>query len=117
MENPYFHIMAHPTGRLIGKREAYDIDLEEIMKAAKENGCFFEINADPERLDLSDIHTRLAKDMEIRIAISTDAHTISGLDNMRFGVYQARRAWLEPEDVLNTRSWNDLQKIIKHNKI
>ncbi|MEJ2627001.1 MAG: DNA polymerase/3'-5' exonuclease PolX [bacterium] len=117
MENPYFHIMAHPTGRLIGKREAYDIDLEEIMKEAKENGCFFEINADPERLDLSDIHARLAKDMGIKIAISTDAHTISGLDNMRFGVYQARRAWLEPEDVLNTRSWNDLQKIIKHNKI
>ncbi|MFO7890345.1 MAG: DNA polymerase/3'-5' exonuclease PolX [bacterium] len=113
MENKYFNIFCHPTGRLIGKREGYDIDMEKIMKEAKDRGCFLEINADPERLDLSDIHARMAKDMGIKIAVSTDAHTVSALDNIRFGVGQARRAWLEADDVLNTRSWKEIEKLIR----
>jgi DNA polymerase (family 10) len=113
MENPNFHIMAHPTGRLIGERDPYEIDMEEIMKQAVQCGCFFEINADPYRLDLSDVHARMAKEKGIKIAVSTDAHSVSSLENMRFGVGQARRAWLEPEDVLNTRPWKELKKMLR----
>ncbi|NIR46914.1 DNA polymerase/3'-5' exonuclease PolX [candidate division KSB1 bacterium] len=112
MDNPYFNIFAHPTGRLIGQREPYDLDLERIMEAAKERGCFLELNAQPERLDLSDVHVKMAKEMGIKIAISTDAHTISDLDYMRFGIGEARRGWLEPDDVLNTQKWNDLKKLL-----
>ncbi len=112
MENKYFNIFCHPTGRLIGEREGYDIDIEKVMKGAKDRGCFIEINADPERLDLSDIHARMAKKMGIKISVSTDSHTVAALDNMRFGVGQARRAWLEPDDILNTRSWKELKKIL-----
>ncbi len=113
MENPYFHIFAHPTGRFIGEREGYEIDLEAVLKAAKDNGCFLELNAQPERLDINDAYCRMAKEMGIKIAISTDAHTTSDLDFMRFGIGQARRGWLEADDVLNTRSWNDLKKLIR----
>lgn len=81
--------------------------------AALERGCYFEVNAQPERLDLTDIHCRMAKEMGLRVAISTDAHTTATLDYMRFGVGQARRGWLEPEDVLNTRSWKNLKKLLK----
>ena len=113
MENPYFHIFAHPTGRLIGERESYEIDLEAVMQGAKDNGCFLELNAQPERLDINDAYCRMAKEMGIKIAISTDAHTTSDLDFMRFGIGQARRGWLEADDVLNTKSWNGLKKLIR----
>ncbi|MBN2552845.1 MAG: DNA polymerase/3'-5' exonuclease PolX [Spirochaetales bacterium] len=113
MDNPHFNILAHPTGRLIGSREAYAVDLERVMRAAVERGCFLEINADPERLDLSDVHCKMAKEMGLKIPISTDAHSTSGLDHMRFGVAQARRGWLSAEDVLNTRSWGELKKLLK----
>ncbi len=113
MQNPYVHIMAHPTGRLIGKRDSYEIDMEKIIHAAKDNGCFLEINAAPERLDLSDIYAKMAKDVGVKLAISTDAHSEDNLNYMRFGVAQARRAWLEPKDVLNTYSWTDLKQMIK----
>lgn len=113
MDNPYFNILAHPTGRLINKREPYDVDIESLMKAAKERGCFMEINANPERLDLSDIHSKMAKEMGIRISISTDAHSISDYDNMRYGVWQGRRGWLEKNDVLNTRNLGELNKLFK----
>ncbi len=112
MDNPYFNIFAHPTGRLIGEREPYEIDLEKVMKSAKKKNCFLEINAQPDRLDLSDNYIKMAKDMGVKLAISTDAHSKSDLDNMRFGVSQARRGWLEPDDVLNTRKWEDLKKLI-----
>jgi len=104
MDNPYFNILAHPTGRLIGQREGIDIDIEKILKHAKENNCFLEINAQPERLDLNDINAKLAKEMGIKMAISTDAHNIYTLDYMEYGVYQARRGWCEKEDILNTHS-------------
>lgn len=113
MDNPHFNIFAHPTGRIIGRRAPYDLDVERVMEAAKERGCFLELNAQPERLDLKDVYVKMAKEMGIKIAISTDAHTISDLDFMRFGVGQARRGWLEPEDVLNARNWADLKKLLK----
>jgi DNA polymerase (family 10) len=113
MDNPNFNIMAHPTGRRIGGREAYEMDLERVMQAALERGCFLEINAQPERLDLNDIYARRAKEMGLKLAISTDAHHVGGLAYMRFGVAQARRGWLEAEDVLNTRSWENLRVLLK----
>ncbi len=102
MENPNFHIFAHPTGRLIGERDPYEIDLETVMKAAVKNGCFLELNAQPDRLDLSDTYCKMAKEMGVKITISTDAHTTADLGNMRIGIGQARRGWLETDDVLNT---------------
>jgi DNA polymerase (family 10) len=83
------------------------------MKAAVERGCFMEINADPLRLDLNDIHCKTAREIGLKISISTDAHSIGGLDQMRFGVAQARRGWLTREDVLNARSWEELEKLLK----
>jgi DNA polymerase (family 10) len=113
MDNPYFNIFAHPTGRLINERGPYEVDLEKIMEAAKERGCFLEINAQPDRLDLSDRHCKMAKDMGLKLAVSTDAHSVSDLELIRYGLDQARRGWLEPDDVINTRSLKDLKKILK----
>jgi DNA polymerase (family 10) len=113
MDNPNFGILAHPTGRLINERPGYGIDMERVIEAAKERGCFLEINAQPERLDLDDVHGRLAKEIGVKLAISTDAHSTAQLDFMRFGIDQARRAWLAPEDVLNTRPWAELRKLLR----
>jgi DNA polymerase (family 10) len=112
MDNPYFNILAHPTGRLINQRAAYEIDMERVMEAAVERGCYLELNAEPERLDLNDVHCRMAKDLGLKLAISTDAHTMSNLEHMRFGVDQGRRGWLEPENVLNTRPWRELETLL-----
>jgi DNA polymerase (family 10) len=113
MDNPYVNILAHPTGRLINERKPYEIDMERIMHAAKERGCFMELNSHPDRLDLLDSHCKMAKDTGVKIAISTDAHRTSDLEFMRFGIGQARRGWIEAEDVLNTRSWEKLKKLLK----
>jgi len=113
MDNPYFNILAHPTGRLIEERQAYDVDLEAVMKAAKERGCFLELNAHPDRLDLTDRDCKMAKDIGVKVVVSTDAHSITDLDFMRFGIYQARRGWLEPDDILNTRSLKQLWKLLR----
>jgi DNA polymerase (family 10) len=113
MDNPYFNILAHPSGRLINERESYEVDMERLMKAAMERGCFLELNAHPDRLDLTDIDCKMAKEMGLKVVISTDAHSISDLDFIRFGVGQARRGWLGPEDVLNTRSLKELLKLLK----
>lgn len=113
MENPYFNILAHPTGRRIGERGPYEIDLKKVMKEALDKGCFLEVNADPARLDLNDKNILMARDIGLKLSISTDAHTIKGLDNMKYGVAQARRGWLEKDDVINTRSWEDLKKLLK----
>jgi DNA polymerase (family 10) len=112
MDNPHFNILAHPTGRLINQRPAYEIDMERVMDAALERGCYLELNAQPDRLDLNDVHCRRAKEMGLKLAISTDAHTTSNLEYMRFGVDQGRRGWLEPEDVLNTRNWRELKRLL-----
>ncbi len=113
MENPYFNILGHPTGRIIGQRKGYEIDLEKIMKTAAESGCFMELNADPQRLDLTDTHCRMAGESGVKIAIATDAHSRGSLEFMRFGVNQARRGWMGPENVINTRNCEDLLKLIK----
>lgn len=113
MDNPHFTILAHPTGRLINERAPYDVDLETVMKAAKERGCFLEVNAHPDRLDISHANCKMAKEMGLKLAISTDTHRITDLDYMRFGVNQARRGWLEPKDVINTRSLKELTKLLK----
>ena len=112
MDNRHCNILAHPTGRLIGEREGYAVDLERVMLAAKERACFLEVNGHPSRLDLDDVHCRAAKQMGLRLAISTDAHSTVGLSAMRFGVDQARRGWIEPEDVLNARPWNELKRML-----
>jgi DNA polymerase (family X) len=112
MENPYFNILAHPTGRRIGVRSGYELDMSEIMREARNQGCFLEINSNPERLDLNDLHIRQAKDAGLKLAISTDAHSLDNLDYMKYGVAQARRGWLEKDDVINTRPWNELKLLL-----
>ncbi len=102
LSNPYVHIFAHPTGRLIGERDPYDVDLEAVFAAAKQYGKALEINAQPSRLDLNDHHARRAKELGIKLAISTDTHVLDQLDNMSLGVAVARRAWLGTSDVINT---------------
>jgi len=113
MDNPYFNIFAHPTGRLINERNPYEIDLERIMEAAKERGCYLEVNAHPDRLDLTDRHCKMAKDMGLKLAVSTDAHSVADLDFIRYGLDQARRGWLEADDIINTRSLRELRKRLK----
>jgi DNA polymerase (family 10) len=113
MDNRYFTILAHPTGRLINAREPYDIDLERILEAARERGRILELNAHPDRLDLDDQACRLAKQAGVRVAISTDAHRTADLDLMRFGIGQARRGWLEAKDVINTRPLRELRKLLR----
>lgn len=113
MDNPYFNILAHPTGRLIDEREPYEVDLEKLMEAARDRGCLLEINAHPDRLDLPGRYCKIAKDMGLKVVISTDAHNLSDLDFMRFGVDQARRGWLEAKDVLNTRKWEQIRKVLQ----
>lgn len=113
MDNPSFNILGHPTGRLINERQPYEVDLEKIMEAASERNCHLELNANPDRLDLSDRFCKMAKEMNVKLAVSTDAHSTSDLDFMRFGVDQARRGWLEPRDVINTYSLRKLKKNLK----
>jgi len=113
MENRYFTILAHPTGRMIGERDPYELDMEKIFRAAGENKCFIELSAHPKRLDLVDYHCKQAKEMGVKVAISTDSHSTGGLENMKYGIGQARRGWLEKDDVLNTISLDDLVKVIK----
>jgi DNA polymerase (family X) len=112
MERPHFTVFAHPTGRLIGEREPYDVDMPRIIEAAKARGCFLELNAHPERLDLIDVHCRLAKEAGVLVSIATDAHSVEELAGLRFGVFQARRGWLERNDVLNTRSLVSLRPLL-----
>jgi DNA polymerase (family 10) len=116
MESPYFTILAHPTGRLLGWREPYQVDMEEVVKAAQRNGCILEVNAHPDRLDLNDVHCKMAKDMGVKVVVSTDTHRAGDLDYMRFGVGQARRGWLEANDVVNTRSVTELRKLLRKNR-
>ena len=113
MDNPYFNVLGHPTGRLINERSPYEVNMGKIIKAAKERGCLLEVNAHPDRLDLNDIHCKMARDAGVKIIISTDAHQIEHLNYMRFGVGQARRGWLSAEDVANTRPVKQLKKLLK----
>lgn len=113
MDHPHFSILAHPSGRLIDEREPYEVDMPRIIRQARQRRCFLEVNAHPERLDLTDTHCHMAKEEGVLLAINTDAHSTLDLENARFGVGQARRGWLEKTDVVNTRSWPELRKLLK----
>lgn len=108
MENPHVHALAHPTGRLIGKREPYEVDLEAIFRTAARTKTALEINSFPERLDLSDVHTRRALELGVTLVVDTDAHAPVHFDNIRYGIAMARRGWAQPTNVLNTRSLPEL---------
>jgi DNA polymerase (family 10) len=110
IQHPAVHILAHPTGRLINRREPYAFDLNEVLHCAKQHDVTVELNAHPQRLDLRDTQVMLARELGVRIAINTDAHQVRDLDLMRYGVEQARRAWLEPKHVLNAQP---LAKLLK----
>lgn len=112
LRHPHVHILGHPTGRILGRREPYPLDMVEVVKAARDYGVLLEINAQPDRLDLNDIHVHMAKDAGVKLVIDTDAHRVEELGWMRYGVDQARRGWCEPGDVANTRSWEEFQTLI-----
>jgi DNA polymerase (family 10) len=112
LENPHVSIIAHPTGRLINRREAYQVDLDAVMAAAKKHGKLLELNSNPARLDLNDVYCAAAKQHGIPIAINTDAHSPDGLDVLRYGILQARRGGLTKADVANTRTWPQMKKLI-----
>ena len=111
MDNPNVHILAHPTGRRLPERGPMALDLDRVLEAAAENGCFVELNAQPERLDLNDVYCRRAKDLGVKVSIGADAHWHTDLDYLTHGVDQARRGWLEPDDVLNTRPWDEIAEL------
>jgi DNA polymerase (family 10) len=102
LQHPRVNILAHPTGRLLGRREPYQVDMEEVVKAARDHGVMLEINAQPHRLDLNDAYAFMAREAGVKLVVSTDAHRVAELDHMRHGVDQARRAWCEKADVANT---------------
>ncbi|MCC6608808.1 MAG: DNA polymerase/3'-5' exonuclease PolX [Burkholderiales bacterium] len=112
MDSTFFSILAHPSGRLIGAREAYDVDMLKIVRKAKARGIALELNAHPERLDLTDVNCRMAKEEGALVAISSDAHSVHDFDNLRFGIGQARRGWLEKADVLNARPLAELRSLL-----
>jgi DNA polymerase (family 10) len=111
IENPQVDCIGHLTGRLIGRREPYDIDVEAVAEAAAANKTMLEINGNPNRRDLSERHARLAAEAGVAICVNTDAHGIDTLSNIKYGIATARRAWLEPKHVANTRSWRELLKL------
>ncbi|MGB5607055.1 MAG: DNA polymerase/3'-5' exonuclease PolX [Gammaproteobacteria bacterium] len=112
MDNPCFTLLAHPTGRLIERRAPYDVDMTRIIRHARERGCYLELNAHPDRLDLLDTHCQLAREEGVLVSINSDAHNILDFENLRFGIGQARRGWLEKQDVLNTRPLAALRKLL-----
>ncbi|HEC16540.1 MAG TPA: DNA polymerase/3'-5' exonuclease PolX [Sedimenticola sp.] len=112
MDQRYFSILAHPSGRLLLEREAYQVDMPRIIRHARERGCFLELNAQPKRLDLNDSHCRLAKEEGVPVAINSDGHNENACANLVHGIGQARRGWLEKGDVLNTRPLGGLRPLL-----
>ena len=110
LRHPAVDVLAHPTGRLLGRRAPYALDVEAILQVAAELDVAVELNASPDRLDLSDVHVQRARELGIKVAVNTDAHSVRGLATMRYGVEQARRGWLEKRDVLNTMPLADLTR-------
>ena len=113
MDNPNVDMIFHPTGRIIQQREAYKLDIDELIKHAKKTKTVMEINAYPSRLDLKDDHIRKGVEARIKFSISTDAHSASHLQYLRFGIAMARRGWVEKKDVINTRSWEEMLKLLQ----
>ena len=112
LDNENVNILAHPTGRIIGEREPYGVDIEAVIEGAVERGVALELNSFPDRLDLRDIHCRAARDAGAKISIGTDSHATVHLGNMRYGVGTARRGWCEAGDILNTMSLAKLKKFL-----
>ncbi|MCB1787231.1 MAG: DNA polymerase/3'-5' exonuclease PolX [Gammaproteobacteria bacterium] len=115
-DNPHVSILAHPTGRLLAAREPYDVDMLRVVRAARDSGCCLELNANPDRLDLIDVHCQMAHEEQVLVAISSDAHRVQDFDNLRYGVGQARRGWLEKDDVLNTRPLAKLKSLLRRRR-
>ena len=113
MNSPYFTILAHPGGRLIGEREPCDLDMLAIVREAKKRGCFLELNAQPERLDLEDRYCQMAHDEGVMVAVNSDGHSRYDFAHLDYGVGQARRGWLEAADVLNTRPLSAMRRLLK----
>ncbi len=116
MGNRWLDVIAHPTARLLGKRPACDLDIDRLLDGARERGCALELNAQPLRLDLDDVHCRMARERGVAIVISSDAHSTAQLDNLRYGIAQARRGWLEASDVLNSLPLEDLRKRLRRQR-
>jgi DNA polymerase (family 10) len=113
MEHPHFTLLAHPTGRLLEQRAPYDVDMPRVIRQAKQRGCFLELDAQPDRLDLLDTQCQMAKEEGVLVSIDSDAHSTLDFANLRYGVGQARRGWLEKRDVLNTRTLKELRTLLK----
>ncbi|MBI3317563.1 MAG: DNA polymerase/3'-5' exonuclease PolX [Candidatus Omnitrophica bacterium] len=116
LSNRYVSILAHPTGRLLGEREPYDLDLEEVCRVASRTGTALEINCYTQRLDLNDLQARQAKGLGARLALSTDTHALDQLNDIELGLAMARRAWVTPEDLLNTMGLNELLNWVKRKR-
>jgi len=112
-DSRYFTLLAHPSARLLDARKAIDIDVLRVIRAARKRGCFLELNAQPDRLDLSDVHCQMARDEGVLVAVNSDSHSTFDFANLRFGIGQARRGWLEADDVLNTRTLVKLRPLLK----
>jgi DNA polymerase (family 10) len=112
MESPYFNILGHATGRLLLKRPGYELDIDRVLEQARQRGCFFEMNSSPDRLDLSAENARYARQAGIRIAITTDAHSIHDFRYLKYGIEQARRAGLAKESILNHYAWPELRTML-----
>ena len=113
MDHRYFSMLAHPTGRLLNEREAYQVDMARIIQKAADRGCFLELNSNPRRLDLYDIYCQTAKAQGVLVSINSDAHSVNDFNYLALGVAQGRRGWLEKGDVLNTRSLAQLRNLLK----
>lgn len=113
MDRRYFSMLAHPTGRLVNERDPYDVDLPQVIERARERGCFLELNSQPTRLDLMDTFCQIARDEGVLISINSDAHSTDDFDNLRFGIAQARRGWLEQTDILNARPLREVRRLLK----
>ena len=114
LSNKNVSILGHPTGRLLLRRDAYPFDMDAVLKAALQNNVAMELNAYPDRLDLNDVHLRMARERGVKIVINTDAHHTSHFEKIKYGVLQARRAWLTPQDVLNTLPEKEFRQAMKH---
>ncbi|MCH2401025.1 MAG: DNA polymerase/3'-5' exonuclease PolX, partial [Pirellulales bacterium] len=112
VENPCIAAIAHPTGRLLNRRAPYELDVEALFQAVRAYGKILELNANPARLDLNDVYCAAAREQQIPIVINSDAHSVAGLDVMRYGVVQARRGGLTRNDVAYARGWTELQEIV-----
>ncbi len=113
LRHPAVSALGHPTGRLLGKREPYAIDMDRIVRAAKDLGVLLEVNAQPERLDLADVHIRMARDAGVKLVISTDSHSVEQFAFMRYGVDQARRGWCTADDIANTRELDAFRRLVR----